>query len=337
LLPRGAFNLYYQVVSELAEPPKYEAIRQSLAARALPDRTPLAAGNLASIVAVGEILWDLFPDGRRLGGAPLNFSAHARHLGHPVSLISALGGDALGAEASATIKALSLDRRYLQISKQLATGTAGVALSADGSPRFAIVRPAAYDDVELTADTLQQLRQCRPAWFYFGSLFAATPRGKHCLNALFDALDGAVKFLDLNLRPGSDDPSLVAELLARANVVKLNEEELDRVRTLTGLQGSLEAFCVAASERFGWRAVAVTLGDRGCAIHSDGDYTEAPGHAVTVVDTVGAGDAFSAALVHGLSQHWPTAKTAEFANRLAAAVAGRPGALPDSRQGGVMP
>lgn len=285
--------------------------------------------TLPPILALGEILWDLFEDGRRLGGAPLNFGVHARQLGHPVSLISALGADALGTEAADRIGSLGLDCRFLQTGMSLPTGTAGVRLGPDGSPQFEILRPAAYDAVEVTAQLIEQLGRSRPAWFYFGSLFAATPSGRATLERLLDALDHASKFLDLNLRPGCDAPDLVTELLGRANVVKLNTEEFEQVQALTGLPRSLEPFCQAAVHRFGWQALAVTLGDRGCAIWADGSYAEAPGHPVTVVDTVGAGDAFSAAFVHGLSRRWPAGRIADFANRKAAEVAGRAGALPD--------
>ena len=288
------------------------------------------APSLPAILALGEILWDLFEDGRRLGGAPLNFGAHARELGHPVSLISALGADALGAEAADLIGSLGLDCRFLQTDHDLPTGTARVRLGPDGSPQFEIPRPAAYDALETTEQLIDQLGRSGHAWFYFGSLFAAIPSGRATLERILDALDSTSTFLDLNLRPGCDMPDLVTELLWRADVVKLNAAELAQVQSLTGLPRSLELFCPAAARRFGWRALAVTLGSRGCAIWAEGRYAEAPAHPVIVVDTVGAGDAFSAAFLHGLSQRWPAARIADFANRKAAGVAGRPGALPDS-------
>jgi fructokinase len=111
--------------------------------------------------------------------------------------------------------------------------------------------------------------------------------------------------------------------------VKLNEDELHRVRQFTGLPSGIEAFCREGVGCFGWRAVGVTLGDRGCAIYADGRYAEAAGDPVDAVDTVGAGDAFSAAFLHGLSSNWPVAQTAAFANRLAARVVSRRGAIPD--------
>ena len=119
------------------------------------------------------------------------------------------------------------------------------------------------------------------------------------------------------------------ELLARADVIKVNEEELRRVSEFTGLPASMESFCREGSARYGWKAIAVTLGSRGCAVLADSIYVEEAGFAVDVVDTVGAGDAFAAAFMHGLSEGWPLRQTAKFANRVGAIVASRHGAIPD--------
>ena len=283
----------------------------------------------AHVVAIGEVLWDLYDHSRRLGGATLNFGAHSRRLGHTVSLISAVGRDELGVQAVEMITALDLDTRLFQTTSRYPTGTAEVRIGSDGKPKFSIARPAAYDGVELTSDDLETLRQQRPAWFYYGTLFAATDTGKEVLYQLLTGLEDARTFYDLNLRPGADSPKLVRELLLHADVVKLNEEELTRVRELMELPAGMEAFCREGRDRFGWDAVGVTLGDRGCAIFANGEYAEAAGHPVDVVDTVGAGDAFAAAFMHGLSLEWTTEKIASFANRVGALVASRHGAIPE--------
>jgi fructokinase len=283
----------------------------------------------ATVVVLGEVLWDIFGETRRLGGAPLNFAAHARRLGHAVSLISGLGADQPGRAAAALIARLGLDTRWLQQRADYSTGTAEVQLGADGAPAFRIVRPAAYDAVELSGAELAELGRSGPQWFYFGSLFAAADPGRRVLERLLDTLGGARRFLDLNLRPGSDAPELVLELLARADVVKLNEDELARVQAMTGLPAEAEAFCRAASEHYGWSAVSITRGERGCALLTGSEYVEASAHPVIVADTVGAGDAFAAAFMHGLNLAWPAGEIAAFANRMAAEVAGRHGSLPD--------
>jgi fructokinase len=301
----------------------------------IPDRTEgenlsLQAGSpLPHAVVLGEVLWDLFEHSRRLGGAPLNFGVHARRLGHPVTLISALGADELGEQAAKKIAALDLDTRFLQKTSRFPTGTAQVQIGHGGVTQFMIPRPAAYDAVDLSAHDLEVLEQHARGWFYYGTLFASTDPGKSVLHQILGALRGATKFYDLNLRPGFDSPELVSELLQSADVVKLNEEELQRVHEFSGFPLNVEAFCREESARYGWRAVGVTLGDRGCAMLAGGHYVEAAVHPIHVVDTVGAGDAFAAAFMHGLSLNWPAAEIASFANRVGALVASRHGAIPD--------
>ena len=301
----------------------------------IPDRTEkenlsLQVGSpLPHAIVLGEVLWDLFEHSRRLGGAPLNFGAHARRLGHPVTLISALGADEPGEQAAEMIASLDLDTRFLQKTSRFPTGTAQVQIKHGGVTQFTIQRPAAYDAVELSADHLELLQQDAHGWFYYGTLFASTDPGKNVLHQILRALRGATKFYDLNLRPGFDSPELVSELLQSADVVKLNEEELQRVHEFSGLPLNVEAFCREGSARHGWQAVGVTLGDRGCAVLAGGHYAEAAVHPVNVVDTVGAGDAFAAAFMHGLSLNWPAAEIACFANRVGALIASRHGAIPD--------
>jgi fructokinase len=280
------------------------------------------------VIVLGEVLWDLFEHSRQLGGAPLNFGVHARRLGHGVTLISGLGADELGEQAAGMIGALDLDTRFLQMTSRFPTGTAQVRTGPGGVTQFTIPRPAAYDAVDLSARDLDLLQQCAARWLYFGTLFASTDTGKNVLHRILRASPKAARFYDLNLRPGSDSPELVQELLQSANVVKLNEEELQRVHEFSGLPLDVEAFCSEGSARYGWQAVGVTLGDRGCAVLAGGHYVQAAVHKVKVVDTVGAGDAFAAAFMHGLSLNWPAAQIAGFANRVGALVASRHGAIP---------
>lgn len=285
--------------------------------------------ELPSVVVLGEILWDVFDETRRLGGAPLNFAAHLRRHGHPVSLVSALGDDDLGREAAKLVAGLDLDTHLLQTTARFATGTAAVRLGPDGSPEFVIARPAAYDAIELTTGELQALAGRAADWFYYGTLFAATSQGRQLLERMLEALGSASKFYDLNLRPGGESSGLVEALLAYADAVKLNEDELARVSESTGLPSDIEAFCHAASERYGLQAVAVTMGRRGCAMLAHGEFVAAPACPVVVADTVGAGDAFAAAFLHGFCRRWPAGEIADFANRVAAGVAGRHGSLPE--------
>lgn len=281
------------------------------------------------VLVVGEVLWDIYERSKRLGGAPLSFAAHAKRLGCDPRLISAVGNDELGECTITKIASLELDTALIQKACRFKTGTAQVHVGPGEQTRFVISRPAAYDCVAIPDEYLKLLRKWEPSWFYYGTLFAALPQGNAVLDHLLAALPSTLKFYDLNLRPGYDSPELVAGLLARADVVKLNEDELEAVRQFTGLPGTSEHFCREASNRYGWRAVAVTLGARGCAMLLEDEYIEAPGCAIEVADPVGAGDAFAAAFLHGFSCRWPVDKMAQFANRVGALVASRHGAIPD--------
>jgi fructokinase len=282
----------------------------------------------ARMLVVGEVLWDRFPDSARLGGAPLNFAAHCQRLGHAPRLLSAVGDDAAGIQATQIVRDLGLDMTWLQSSARFSTGAATVRVGPSGEPAFTIERPAAYDAVELTDADLEQISCWTPSWVYYGTLFPSCAAGRRTLDRLLARLPGTTRFYDLNLRPGFDDSSLVIDLLTAADVVKLNEEEMMAVCGQTGLPRTLEAFCREGRHRFGWHAVAITLDARGCAVLAGDSFVHAPGIPVTVVDTVGAGDAFAAAFVHGLASNWPAAAIAECANRAGAAVASIRGAFP---------
>ncbi|HTR35863.1 MAG TPA: PfkB family carbohydrate kinase [Bryobacteraceae bacterium] len=286
-------------------------------------------GRARSILVIGEVLWDMFAHSTALGGAPLNFAAHARRLGYDPLLISAVGTDSLGDAARQEIAALGLDASFLQTTSRFPTGTARVELGPEDQTRFVIERPAAYDALRLREEQIAQILQRTPECFYHGTLFAATPEGRVVVDRLFGALPAATRFYDLNLRPGNYSVQLVMEMLEQADVVKLNEEELGVVCKFTRMPSGIEAFCREGSKRYGWKAVCVTLGARGCGMLCCEEYVEAVGHTVKVADPVGAGDAFAAAFLHGLISHWPVRKIAEFANRVGALVASRPGAIPD--------
>jgi fructokinase len=146
-------------------------------------------------------------------------------------------------------------------------------------------------------------------------LIAAAPAAKH--------------FYDINLRVDSFTPELVRMLARHAHVLKLNEQEIPVLREISGLQGdSVEQFCRSCLRIFQLDAVCITLGPKGCALLLGNEYLEAPAFPVKVADTIGAGDAFSAALLHGINAGWPTAQIADFANRIGAFVASRPGGTP---------
>jgi fructokinase len=272
--------------------------------------------NQMTILSIGEILWDVFPDTVRLGGAPFNFAVHAHRLGHRVIFLSAVGDDERGRAALGRAAALGLTTEFIQVAAGRPTGSVSVRLDAEGHPDFTIHRPAAYDWLTLDGPQLRRLGELRPDWIYFGTLYPMEDRAGDVMRGLMDAVPGARRFYDVNLRRGCYTPELVRELLRLADAVKLNDEEAERFPDLDEIP-----------------SVAVTRGERGCAVRIGKDRAECPGYTVTVVDTVGAGDAFAAAFLHGLAAGWSAAKTGDFANRLGAVVASRAGAVPEWRVG----
>lgn len=281
------------------------------------------------IISIGEVLWDVIGQEEHLGGAPFNFAVHARRLGHEVQFVSAVGDDLRGAHILERIAELGLSGRYVRRVARHPTGIVTVSLDAGRQPQFVIHRPAAYDFTELSNRDLEELFSPAPEWIYFGTLFQVSRRGREAVRRLVGRKSGARVFYDVNLRKDCYEISLVEELLSSASVVKLNDAEAVEIDGLLGrTHRGLEEFCRSHSQRFGWESVCVTRGSQGCMLLTGGELIEAGSYTVKVVDAIGAGDAFAAGLLHGLSEGWPARRVADFANRVGALVASRPGGIP---------
>jgi fructokinase len=280
------------------------------------------------IIGVGEILWDLIGASEYLGGAVLNFCVQSARLGHRVSFVSAVGDDRRGKLALQRARELGLSTRYIRIVPGQPTGIVTVTVDA-GQPSYVIHRPAAYDFASLDADDFDALAAPPPDWIAFGTLYSMHPHARQTLSAAIERFPNARRFYDINLRRDSYTRELVAELLALANVVKLNDSEVETVGQMFGTPvTTIEAFCREYAARYRWDAVCVTRGSDGCALLLGGEYREVPGYRVEVADTVGAGDAFAAALLDGIESGKTLREIADFANRLGALVASRCGGTP---------
>ncbi len=279
------------------------------------------------IVVLGEVLFDLVNRREYLGGAPFNFAAHAKRLGHEVILVSGVGEDRRGGKILSEMRRLGLATEYVARVPAQPTGTVSVRIDRSGQPEYVIHRPAAYDFPALTESQLRTLVEHRPDWICYGTLQHLNPVAHQILLRALAALPHARRFYDVNLRRDCYDGALVRNLLEQASVLKLNEEEAVETGNMLGIgTDSLETFCRECKSRFHLEAVCVTRAAAGCLLLTD-EYVEAPGYRVPVADTIGAGDAFSAALLHGLSSGWRAGKVADFANRLGALVASRRGAI----------
>lgn len=279
------------------------------------------------IVSVGEILWDLLPTGKLLGGAPGNFTFHCHQLGRPAVLVSRIGDDDLGREVRTAVRCLGLSDAFLQDDPNHPTGTVSVALAADGQPTFTIHEGVAWDHLvhEPRLETL--VRQARV--LCFGTLMQRHPVSRATVQRLLDQARQALIVCDINLRQHYYDRDLLDASLARSRWIKLNDGELLVLRDLLGLTGQDESGLVAnLRQRYGAERVALTRGARGCLVQTATEEIDLPGIRVDVVDTIGAGDAFTAGLVVGHLQGRSLAASAALANRLAARVASAAGGTP---------
>jgi fructokinase len=282
-----------------------------------------------NVISIGEVLWDVVGPTEHLGGAPFNFAAHLASLGHDVSFISAVGTDEPGQRILRRMAQKGLSTNFVSRVEEHPTGMVTVSLDRAGQPHYVIHRPAAYDFPRLSQTELAALLSRPIDWIYFGTLLQSSPEARALTMRLLDSAAGARRFYDVNLRRGCWDLALVRDLLSWANVIKLNDEEVEEVARIFGRElGSLEEFCRTCVHTFGCEGICITRGVRGCVLWLDGKYIEAEGYPVEVEDTVGAGDAFAAAFLHGLGRGWPAPRIADFANRVGALVASRPGAIP---------
>ena len=280
------------------------------------------------VLAVGEVLWDLFPDGPILGGAPLNLAVHLRRLDRASAILTAVGDDEPGRQARREIENLGFEPDWIQASSRYATGTALVELKGV-SPTFEIARPAAYDDISMDRETLREIVRAAPVAIVIGTLAQQSRQTRAVTVAVLDACLSAVRFYDANLRDGWDG-DLVNELLGSSTVIKLNESEAQAIAGLRGLSAQdPREFIGHLAQETGARAVCITRGSDGAVLFLDGHVVEGLPPAVMPVDTVGAGDAFAAALLDGILSHEDPGPILRRAIALGAVVASRRGATPD--------
>lgn len=281
-----------------------------------------------TILSIGEILWDMFPDGAHLGGAPFNFAANCARLGHETLFLTAVGDDEWGTRALRLVAESGVSQDFVQRTTEAATGAVRVEFDDDGQPDYTIERPAAYDFLRADPAAVATVAARRPGITYFGTLSQTGANNRQAVRAVLDAVPEALKFYDVNLRRNSFSLELLEQLLPAAGIVKFNEAETGVVQQMFGTnEKTLEAFCRVYTESHEWRGACVTRGPAGCAILLDGVFVEVPGFPVEKPHPVGAGDAFSAAVCHGVSQGWPAARIGDFANRVGAVVANRPEAV----------
>jgi fructokinase len=285
------------------------------------------------VVGLGELLWDLFPAGEQLGGAPANFAYITSLLGDEGIPASRLGQDSLGLDAIHRLGELGLTTEFIQKDSAYPTGTVKVEVDRTGQPRFEISESVAWDFLEWTPQW-QKLAQQSDA-VCFGSLAQRSEQSRTTIRRFLAASrKDAVRIFDVNLRQNFYTTQVLAESMKLATVVKLNHEELPKIMRSFQLEERSEedsARQLLSSHEL--KLVCVTRGNAGSLLVSANERSEHPGIKVKVADTVGAGDAFTAALVHGYLRGTPLAQINETANRVGAWVASQSGATPAPNAG----
>jgi fructokinase len=280
-------------------------------------------------VGLGEVLWDVFPDGRRPGGAPANFAWHANQLGARGLVVSRVGDARVGAELVGVLSGRGLDSDHVQRDSEQSTGTVSITTTADGQPDYTIHEPVAWDCLEWT-DALASLFPT-VSGVCFGTIAQRRPTSRATIMACLSAMpEASLKVYDVNLRKTSWDLATVESSLELADIVKLNDEELTVLSGRLGWPGSdLSETTEFLQDRYGLDGVWVTRGAGGCLLRGVDELVECAGIEVEVADTVGAGDSFTAAMIWSLWLGCSLSESAELANRVGALVASRQGGMPD--------
>ena len=282
-----------------------------------------------TIVGLGEVLWDLFPDGPRFGGAPANFACMAAELAGEsarVHMVSAVGNDNLGRRALGELRAHGVNASTLP-AIDLPTGRVNVRLDIAGHAEYEISTNVAWDAITWSEE---QGRLARTAdAVCYGSLAQRADASRQTIQAFVDATPPqSLRVFDVNLRAPFWTPDILLQSLERATVVKLNEHELPALAELLSLGGTVEEQLHAIRKRYRLHIVALTRGDRGSILADERGVSVEPAIPVTVADTVGAGDAFTAALTVGLLASRPLDEVHRLAAEVAAFVCEQPGATP---------
>jgi fructokinase len=281
-----------------------------------------------TIVGLGELLWDVFPNRKELGGAPANFAYMTSLLGDEGVVASRVGRDRLGNAAARRLAKLGLSQEWLQLDTKSPTGTVKVQVFEDGQPKFQIAENVAWDNFEWTSQW--QALAARAAAVCFGSLAQRAERSRDTIRLFLQNLrPNAVKVFDVNLRQSFFSADILRESAKNADIMKVNEDELSQVSKLLGYKSNpKEAAGPWLLRTCGLKLVCVTEGPSGSSLVAADGVHRHPGFPTEVADTVGAGDAFTAALIHHYLRGATLDEMNVAANRMGSWVASQVGATP---------
>ena len=278
------------------------------------------------VIGIGEILWDVFLAHRRLGGAPYNYAFHCRQMSADAAIASCVGIDGLGDEIRETVVRSGVDISCLTTTGNFPTGTVQVTLNS-GKPSYEICQDVAWDHLVATPELAGWAS--RADAICFGTLGQRGALSRGTIRSAVQACpDSALKIFDINLRQNFFSKEVIQHSLELANILKISDEELPVLHTMFGLRGDEKSQLAQLMDRFSLRLAAYTRGADGSLLVSSYETSDHRGLAGEVVDTVGAGDSFTAALCMGLLRGWTLDRINEYANRVATYVCSQKGATP---------
>ena len=280
------------------------------------------------IAGIGEVLWDVYPDAAHFGGAPANFACHAASLGAESWMVSAVGADELGDRALKRLRERGVNCGHISRDRTHATGRVLVTLNAAGQPSYKFAADTASDHLAWSEKLAALAARCDAVCF--GTLGQRSPISRETIRRFVSATrTSALRVFDVNLRQRFYDAETIQASLRIASAVKLNDEELPIVSELCGLRAvTPREMLVELATAFDLRLAALTRGSRGSLLIAGTDESDSPAPPSNVVDTVGAGDAFTAALVRGFLKSLPLDAINRHANAVAAFVCSQRGATP---------
>lgn len=276
------------------------------------------------VVGIGELLWDVLPTGKRAGGAPINFVYHATQQGAEGYAISAVGNDVFGTEI-----VQELDQNgicHVLGTVEYPTGSVMVELK-DGIPTYTIIEGVAWDHIPLTQESINLVKRADAVCF--GTLAQRSIESRTTIHTLLSyAREEALRFFDINIRQSYYSKEQINSMLEKANVFKINDEELALVRKMFSLSDDEDTACRELIERYGLRYMIMTAGSQYSSIYTPDDQSTIRTPKVEVVDTVGAGDSFSGAFVYSILTGKSLREAHQIAVDTAAFVCTKAGAWP---------
>lgn len=279
------------------------------------------------VVGLGEVLWDMLPEGRKIGGAPVNFAYHAGQFGIDTMAVSAIGNDKLGEDTIAEMNGKHLNHIFPSV--PYPTGSVQVSLDEKGVPAYDIKENVAWDNIPFTNEIESVARSCRAVCF--GSLAQRNAVSRNTIRKFIESTpDGCIRIFDINLRQNFYTSNVIHDSLELCNILKINDEEIMLVSRMFNYDSSnIENVCRTIMEDFSLEMVILTCGTKGSYIFTKGGVSFMPTPKVNVADTVGAGDSFTGSFCAAILRGLPVAEAHKKAVEVSAYVCTQNGAMPE--------